>query len=383
MSGKLAWTLGILMAVVGLALFAVGFLSRDASKVAEAIDGVPGAIPSRDTNEELAKDRRQAIAELEARQSLVRGSAGIEDGVIIYSKYRMTGGDFAAQVWPQEKLVLNRELEEVTVKPTRWNNRGEVETRNIPSDIDKFAPFDALLSADQAFTAGNHRLGRLAATCIREFIAIAIQEARLVATESGAKPVFEVIRFDFSGDFAKFAETGSPDTYGDADPWIRRNFMVEYIADPRLADRINRSFFSRPAQPPHIRVVRVSMIPNDTPVSIVRPVKVEEVRQFFRNSTSGRLYLTRLAGNQGRESWLDILNRDDAGLAEWLKVTSNMDALRVIMDADPTHFREPIPTRAKLWMQLLENEPPMDSPLALPLTKASEGIPAESIRSGN
>lgn len=383
MSGKLAWTLGIVLAVLGLAMFAFGFLSRDASKLIEATDAVPGSIPSRSTNDEMAKDRREVVAELTSHQAAIRSRVGMDESAIVNAKFRMAGRDFASVVWPQEKLVLEQALAEVTLKPTRWNLRGEVETRNIPSDVDKFSAFEELLARDQAFMANNHRLGRLAATAIHEFIMASVREANALALESGSKPVFEIVRFDFSGEFAKFQETGSPDAYGEPDPYLRRNFMVEMIADPRLSDRINRAFFSRPAQPPFLRVVRSSTLPNDTPVSITKTIKPEEVRLFFRHSTFGRALLNRLVLGGGRESWQDVLTKDDASFAEWLKVGANLDALRVLMDADPAYHREPIPARSKLWLQMLENKPIAESPLAAPMTKASEGLPpAESGNAG-
>jgi hypothetical protein len=169
--------------------------------------------------------------------------------------------------------------------------------------------------------------------------------------------------------------------YGEQDPYIRRNFLVEYVADPVLADRINRAFLYREAKPPFVRAVRVSMVPSESPTGGVKLINASSVKDFLSKSVIGKAIRGRVIPGGGERTWQELAEMEDKDLEAWLTGTGNegnLSAARTVMDLDPEFLRDAVPARVKLWLQLVELKPAEEAPLLKPLEKATEGLPAET-----
>lgn len=377
MSGKLAWSIGIALAILGLILFGVGHMMKNPDALDKATKGVTADPPSSATVDALAAARRAVAAQIEGRQQELISLVGTTDGARISREYAATDTSFPLQVWPTQKGELDRLLREVEVKrPLYSTMSGKQDPALLSGDPDRFEAIDTRIRTIEVFTRENSRLGRLAASCVRDFVMTARQAVAEVRASRGAGtplPVFEVIRFDFDGEGAKFADNADQAIYGEQDPFIRRNFVVEFYSDPAIADRITRAYYNRELKPAYIRCAAVHMLPGEVPTRSRVDVTPEQIIAYLRAIPASRAE-ERLAAGMGTTSFGQLQAMDDAALKTWLAETRNIDQVRAAASRDSNSpFRDATPTRVRLTLQLVE--PKQGAAVFSPLEKVSEGLP--------
>ncbi len=379
MTGKLAWTIGLALGVLGLVLFLVGYLMRSDEALKAAAGSIPQNVPSGATIDALKSSRSKVAEDILGRRDQVIAAAGRTMNDRLDEMVTVRGRNFGTLEFPEIQARLQVRIEAITKAPTYWDNQGAVAP--FPRTGSPFRFMDEKFATAEPYMRNDHMLARHAAGVAVEFIE-AVEAAR---AEVGPEEVFDQLLFVLDGDGVRFDAVADRQVYGEADPFERRSMRAEFVASPTMAQAIIAKMRSRPMQAPLLRIVGVQQEPFGVPTGADRPLTTAEMRQLLTSFSvlpaSAKLALTDMPGMSAPnavDTWLSsavavAATIDDKELANFVAVPANLDRIRRIADLLPERYRTATPSKTRLTIQLLV--PATDNPILGELAAARKGLP--------